>query len=738
MGIFITTIFALLLSPSVELLDSVMLQTVDVVSSLKLDDDDSRSTYLSTTLDRGQLEGRQVYSVKELSAIAPNFYQPDYGSRMTSSIYVRGFGSRIDQPVVGMNIDEMPVMNKNNYDFDLFDIDRVQVVRGAQSALYGRNTSGGAINIYTLSPLKFQGKRLMLEYGNGNSMRAKAAHYARYGGKLGWSASVNYSHSDGYFLNHERGGNCDGGDNLAVRLRAQYLVGDKWSVDNSFSAGYTDEGGWAYRAYNTDDGTLAPVAYNDECSYRRFAISNGLLIKHYLDWATLSSSTGYQYMDDRMDLDNDFLPLDYFSMGQYQKEHSITQEFVLRSHDTGDFSFMAGLFGFYKHNDMSAPVCFKQYGIDNLILKNANDYYYHLLGPDRELSFEDDNFVINDDFVIPTYGAAAYLQLGYRLGGLDISGGLRVDYERSEMDYDSRASVYYKTYVSHEVYTPLHTVFKGDNSTDALELLPSLSLSYGGDWGNVYASVRRGFKAGGFNTQLFSDILQSKLAGALIGNEQDADASSTVYEPETSWNYEIGTHLSPLSDGSLGVTAALFYIDCRNQQLTVFPKGMSTGRMMSNAGESFSYGAELAVKYSIGRVVIDAAYGYTHAEFKEYVSGTSDYSGKRLPFAPRETVSANVSWRLPVPERFASSLLFNVGWKGIGHIYWNEENSLGQSFYGLLSASLMWEKGHFAASVWGKNLLDEEYNTFYFRSIGNDFFAQGKPLQVGVSLHVNL
>jgi hypothetical protein len=60
------------------------------------------------------------------------------------------------------------------------------------------------------------------------------------------------------------------------------------------------------------------------------------------------------------------------------------------------------------------------------------------------------------------------------------------------------------------------------------------------------------------------------------------------------------------------------------------------------------------------------------------------------------------------------------------------------AFYGLLSASLMWEKGHFAASVWGKNLLDEEYNTFYFRSIGNDFFAQGKPLQVGVSLHVNL
>jgi outer membrane receptor protein involved in Fe transport len=61
-----------------------------------------------------------------------------------------------------------------------------------------------------------------------------------------------------------------------------------------------------------------------------------------------------------------------------------------------------------------------------------------------------------------------------------------------------------------------------------------------------------------------------------------------------------------------------------------------------------------------------------------------------------------------------------------------------QRFYGLLSASLVWEKGHWGASLWGKNLLNEKYNTFYFRSIGNDFFAQGKPLHFGVSLHVNL
>ena len=115
-----------------------------------------------------------------------------------------------------------------------------------------------------------------------------------------------------------------------------------------------------------------------------------------------------------------------------------------------------------------------------------------------------------------------------------------------------------------------------------------------------------------------------------------------------------------------------------------------------------------------------------------------DLAGKILPYAPRETVSANIAYRLPVPHSFANIFVLNVGWNGVGRIYWNEENTLSQPFYGLLSASLVWERGHFGASLWGKNLLNEKYNTFYFRSIGNDFFAQGKPLHFGVSFHVNL
>ena len=725
--------------PEGEKIDSVLLQAVDIVSSVKISDDEVMSAYSTTTLRRADIENRHISSVKELSAIAPNFYQPDYGSRMTSSMYVRGFGSRIDQPVVGMNIDGVPVMNKNNYDFELFDIDRVQVMRGAHGLLYGRNTSGGAINLYTMSPLNFQGKRFTLEYGSANNVRVKASHYAAPSNRFGWAVSVLYNHSDGYFINKELGKNCDGGDNGALRLRLQWLPGDDWSIDNTLSAGYTAEGGWAYRHYNPADRSLAPVAYNDECSYKRLNISEGLVVKRAFDWGAISSTTGYQYVDDRMRLDNDFLPLDYFSMGQYQKEHSLTQEFVVKADDLGLFNVLGGLFGFFKHNDMSAPVHFKQYGIDNLILKNANEeWYYSLDNGTRELSFKEDNFIIYDDFVIPAFGVAAFVQGGISLHGFDVKAGLRTDYEYSSMSYDSHSTVHYSTYKEVSGYDVMNTVFKGQRAVDALVLLPSLSVSYGGDWGNVYASARKGFKAGGFNTQLFSDILKQKMMNSFVGSDDNVDASSTVYKPEENWTFELGTHLSPLDSKKLDIMASLFYIDCRNQQLKTFPDGESTGRIMSNAGRSFSAGAELSARYVLGDITFDAGFGYTHAEFIKYNRGDVDLSGKILPYAPRETYSLNVAYRLPVPRSFANIFVLNVGWNGVGRTYWNEENTLSQPFYSLLSASLAWEKGHWGVSLWGKNLLNEKYNTFYFRSIGNDFFAQGKPLHFGISMHINL
>ncbi|MDE6467386.1 MAG: TonB-dependent receptor plug domain-containing protein, partial [Muribaculaceae bacterium] len=133
-----------------------------------------------------------IEGVKGIGIVTPNFYMPSYGSRMTSSIYVRGLGARMDQAVVGLSVDNIPYLNKDNYDFDVTDIQSIEVLRGAQAILNGLNTMGGQINILTLSPLTAKGLRASVRYGSGNTAAVSAGYYTTLAPKLGMSLSAQY------------------------------------------------------------------------------------------------------------------------------------------------------------------------------------------------------------------------------------------------------------------------------------------------------------------------------------------------------------------------------------------------------------------------------------------------------------------------------------------------------------------------------------------------------------------
>ena len=118
--------------------------------------------------------------------------------------------------------------------------------------------------------------------------------------------------------------------------------------------------------------------------------------------------------------------------------------------------------------------------------------------------------------------------------------------------------------------------------------LPTLALS------NLYLSIGEGFKAGGYNTQMFSDVLQQKLMEYMgLGGKYEVD-DIVSYKPEKSWNYEVGAHLN-FFNSKLKTDVSLFYIDCFHQQLTVFPEGETTGRLMTNAGRTRSFGGEVSI-----------------------------------------------------------------------------------------------------------------------------------------------
>ena len=108
----------------------------------------------------------------------------------------------------------------------------------------------------------------------------------------------------------------------------------------------------------------------------------------------------------------------------------------------------------------------------------------------------------------------------------------------------------------------------------------------------LYASVSKGYKAGGFNTQMFSDVLQQKLMGMMgIGASYDVD-KIVSYKPEKAWNFEVGSHIDCWNH-RVKSDIGLFFMDCTDRQLTVFPDGTTTGRVMTNAGKTRSWGCLL-------------------------------------------------------------------------------------------------------------------------------------------------
>ena len=102
------------------------------------------------------IENNQLVGLRDLSGMIANFYMPDYGSRQYSPIYIRGIGSKVNSPSVGVYVDGIPYFDRTVLDMDLFGVSKVEVLRGPQGTLFGRNASAGLINVFTRSPLDYQ------------------------------------------------------------------------------------------------------------------------------------------------------------------------------------------------------------------------------------------------------------------------------------------------------------------------------------------------------------------------------------------------------------------------------------------------------------------------------------------------------------------------------------------------------------------------------------------------------
>ena len=132
------------------------------------------------------------------------------------------------------------------------------------------------------------------------------------------------------------------------------------------------------------------------------------------------------------------------------------------------------------------------------------------------------------------------------------------------------------------------------------------------------------------------------------------------------------------------------------------------------------------------------SYGYTNATFVEYNNGREDFAGKYIPYAPQHTLFFSANYRFSIQKKWLDYVMVNAGVKGLGNIYWNEENSAKQPFYATLNAQVRLTKGYFSLTLWGKNLTNTDYNVFYCKSMGNAFVQEGKPIQFGGTINIIL
>ena len=765
--------------------DSIIVRDIEevvVISTPKENQNLRQQTLSSTSFSQMDMRTKGVNSIKGVSAMVPNLYIPTYGSKLTTATYIRGIGSRINTPAVGLYVDNIPYINKNAFDFNFSDVERVDVLRGPQGTLYGRNTMGGLIRVFTRSPFDYQGTDLNLSAATYGDFKANVTHYHRISEKFAFSGGFFYDRQGGFFKNTYTNKKVDDGDEFGARVRAIYLPVDNTKLDFTLSYEHLDQGAYPYQDVGLAAGITeihdisnnkGTIAYNREGSYKRNLLNAGLNLEHQANRFIFSSVTGFQFLKDDMNMDQDYSVEDIFTLQQKQNGKSLSQDFVFKSKPQSSWQWTTGVSGFYEWLKTDAPVVFWEDGIKSMIEDHVNDVFINLKEqnprmPSMGLDVTDNNFLIHGLFDTPTANIALYHQSTFNLvGGLSLTVGARLEYDKTWLDYDSGTRMTFDFLMPDFEHVPamkpmldqlkgivITPAFDGKLNKDTWQLLPKFALKYDfNERNNVYASVSKGYRAGGYNFQTFSDLIQSKMSSdmtnaineksggrmeqmggdAFTPREVTYDVDGTIgYKPETSWNYEVGTHLTNAKQ-TLQADFAVFYVQTQDQQIAQFaPSGL--GRLTVNKDESSSYGAEASVKAQLTNAFsVNVNYGYTYATFKAN-NGSAGTVKKYVPFVPKHTFTLGGQYVIALRDAFLDDITLSANYTGQGRIYWTLDNLTSQKFYGTLNGQVGFRKGDINLDVWIHNALDSDNTAFYFESRDLGFRQPINPLQVGVNL----
>jgi len=654
-----------------------------------------------TALNAKQVNAFGLWNTKEITGIIPNLYSADPGdARDVTS--VRGIATSSYDPTVATYIDGVNQFSLDTYIPTLFDIERIEVLRGPQGTLYGRNAMAGVINIITKQPTNTTTGFADINIGNYNQRRITAGFKTPFiKDKLFFGASILSNKRDGFYTNDFTHSSYDNQNGFSGNYFLKYQLSNRWDINLNFKHLANENQGPFPLVFGIEDAMSNPYHLNQNATTTmKDKTSNTSLSIHYAGNAfNFNSQTAYQqnYRYYTTPIDGDFSPIDAISIinnygTKWNNIKVLTQDFKFTSNNANNskFKWTAGAFLFYQ----DAPV--KQttrFGMDANLMMIGDSLFS----------------IINTSNTIKK-GFAVYGQATYAINNLiNITFGLRNDYENQTQSILGE----YQHDPSTELYT---TTADTLGRTHFNALSPKLTLDYQVNQNSLwYSSYSKGFRAGGLSP-LSSDPSQPPLLG---------------YLPEYSNNFETGIKNNWLNN-KLIVNIALFYTKVTDAQVPslILPDAIT---ITKNTGQLTSKGmeAELFALPAKG-LLLQYSFGATNAKFDQLdiaAQGESvNLAGKHPIFTPATTSLLAVQYTYPVAKNL--NLMARAEWKYIGTTYFDLANTIEQSPYQLLNLKAGIEYNKMGLHFWVKNITGTK-----FISYGYDFGAVhlGDPSTFGSS-----
>jgi iron complex outermembrane receptor protein len=614
-----------------------------------------------TALSERTIEQAGIRSVADYAQLVPNVTFENALNLGGNYLTIRGMTQvQYGPPPVAVVVDGVLQMSPYQFNVDGLDVAQIEVLKGPQGAIYGRNAIGGAINITTRRPTNAFEGQLRAGYATGEDYSGRASLSGPIiADHLLFSTSLSYTdRKGGQIVNATTGLPTDHYRDFSARARLLITPVDNWEFDLSYRYSNTHGPDPTFTLNPVDIGTdpndtsFPPIANTIGYNNRRLHEASARV-----RWTTpigeASFSVGFVDVFEDFFSDFDFLPIDLVNVSQGFDNRGFSQELRFTSNSDTRFRWIVGAYHVVLDNDVET---IGYADLDGDL--QADDVSQRLIDSNRTESYA-------------LFGQAAY----------DLAPGLELALA-ARYDHDSNRQV------SHVIAPPF-----GDFAARVAfdEFQPKVTARYRVSPDvDVYASWGRGFRSGGFNSIL---------------------ASNRIYQPEVADTLEGGIK-ARIPGARLSVDLSAFTTDLSDAQF-VFLNSATLTNETTNINQVTMRGFEAALNWRpLDRLTLEAGFGLTDTKIGTYTPDPAA-NGNRMPRVPRSTLNLAMTYNQPVTGDIAATL--RVDYQRQSRLFWDILNDFQRAPLDMLNVRLtigQQDEG-WSVALWARNLLDEKLPTSY-------------------------